>query len=287
MRKPVVISVVNHKGGVLKTTTTVNLGAALARAGYRVLLLDLDAQQNLTASLIGMVQLDLHSDQFTLYDALTQESSLTALITSTGRANLDIVPCAEDLSGADMSLVSVIAREHVLTRCFENTENLSDYDVVLIDNPPSISLLVINSLVASDYFLVPVSAEYMPMVGLTMLGNSVARIQPIAPNLRPLGVLLTNFAQTESICRTVESTLRKELGDTLLQTKIRVNTKAKSAPSVRQTIFEYEEAALKKKTGTGRGTDDYTQLAAEIVTRLGLEPPKRTLTELGGLIAHG
>jgi chromosome partitioning protein len=289
MNRPRIVSVVNHKGGVLKTTTTASLGAALAREGYRVLLLDLDAQQNLTTSLIGMIALDLHSDQYTLYEALTSEGSLDALITATGRAGLDIVPCAEDLSGADMSLVSVIAREHVLRRCFEQTARLPDYDFVLIDNPPSISLLVINALAASDYFLVPVSAEYMPMVGLTMLGNSVGRIQPIAPQLKPLGVLLTNYAQTESICRTVESALRRELGAMLLETKIRVNTKAKSAPGVRQTIFEYEEAAMKKKAAVvGRGTEDYTRLAREVLERLGADAPSRPVrSETGRLLIHG
>ena len=152
----------------------------------------------------------------------------------------------------------------MLAACLEKTRRLSAYDLVLMDNSPSISLVVMNSLVASDYFLVPCSAEYLPMLGLSLLGGSIGRISKLAPRLQSLGVVLTMYSRNERICRTVESTLRKELGDTLFECKVRVNTKAKSAPSVRQTIFDYEHSK------TGRGTEDFTALASEFLTRLAM-----------------
>ena len=260
MRRPIVISIVNHKGGCLKTTLTVNLGAALARAGKKVLLIDLDAQQNLTSSLLGPQEYREGSQ--TLYDCICDELGLDHLITGTTTAGLDVVPCTEDFMGADLTLVSAVGRESMFSACLRNTTRLGEYDLVLMDNSPSISLVVMNSLVASDYFLVPCSAEYLPMLGLSLLGGSIGRMSKLAPNLQSLGVVLTMYSRNERICRTVESTLRKELGDTLFECKIRVNTKAKSAPSLRQTIFEYEHSK------SGRGTEDFTALASEFLERL-------------------
>ena len=259
--RPPIVSIVNHKGGCLKTTVTANLGAALALEGRRVLLIDLDAQQNLTQSLIGPVEYE--EGKRTLYDALVDETGLDRLITPTPTKGLDIIPCTEDFADADISLVSAVGREAILKECFQKTEHLAEYEVVLLDNPPSISLVVMNSLVASDYFFVPCSAEYLPMVGLTLLGNSIGKMQKVAPSLKPLGVVLTMYSRNERICRQVEAMLSKELGAMLLKTKIRVNTKAKSAPSVRKTIFDYENAP------NGRGTEDFTALAAEFMARLG------------------
>jgi chromosome partitioning protein len=257
-----IISVVNHKGGCLKTTVTANLGAALARAGKKVLLVDLDAQQNLTQSLIGPVEYQEGTP--TLYDALIDETGLDHLIVGTPTPGLDIIPCAEDFAGADISLVMAVGRESILKGCFAQTERLSQYDLVLLDNPPSISLVVMNALVASKYFFVPCSAEYLPMVGLTLLGNSIGKMQKVAPDLQPLGVVLTMYSRNERICRIVESTLQKQLATQLFKTKVRVNTKAKSAPSVRKTIFEYEDSP------TGRGTEDFTALAGEFLEKLAI-----------------
>lgn len=275
MKRPAIVSIVNHKGGCLKTTITANLGAALARAGKRVLLLDLDAQQNLTQSLIGPIE--LVEGVPTLYDALVEETPLDHLITQTPEKDLDIIPCAEDFAGADLSLVSAVGREHILRSCLERTQALESYDLVLMDCPPSISLVVVNALAASDWFLVPCSAEYLPMVGLTLLGNSIAKVQKVAPNLQLLGVVLTLYAKSERICRQVESLLRRDLGEKLFETKIRVNTKAKSAPAVRKTIFEYESGKQ------GRGTVDFTALADEFLRRLDSmnEAPKERLVVRG------
>src|SRR5687767_3326943 len=181
MKKPKIISVVNHKGGCLKTTLTANLSAGLARAGKKVLVIDLDAQQNLTASLIGPVQFT--DDMQTLFTTfLGEETSLDSLIRETTTPGLDIVPVTEDFAGADLSLVSFVGREFVLKNILDRTKRLADYDYVLLDNPPSISLVVMNSLVASDHFLVPCSAEYLPMVGLSLLGDSIAKMRKLVPN---------------------------------------------------------------------------------------------------------
>ncbi len=260
MRPPVLISVVNHKGGCLKTTLTASLGASLARCGKRVLLIDLDAQQNLTQSLIGPIVAG--EGEPTLYDALVDETSLDHLVRPTNVKDLDIVPCTEEFAGADLSLVSAVGRESILRNCLTETKTLAGYDFILLDNPPSISLVVVNSLVASDYFLVPCSAEYLPMVGLALLGNSVARIQKVAPDLKLLGVVITLYARSERICQQVERMLERDLGTKLFETRVRVNTKAKSAPGVRKTIFEYE------RDEEGRGTQDYMALAREVLARV-------------------
>jgi chromosome partitioning protein len=260
MKRPTIISVVNHKGGCLKTTVTVNLAAALVRVGKRVLVVDLDAQQNLTASLIGPIPWE--EGKRTLFDALLDESSIDDLIRETPTPGLDIIPITEDFAGADLSLVSVVGRESVLKGCFARSERLADYDLVFLDNAPSISLVVMNSLVASDFFLVPCSAEYLPMVGLSLLSDSIFRMKKLAPDLNALGVVLTLYSHNERICRSVEAALRKEIAGSLFTTKVRVNTKAKAAPSVQKTIFEYEASEK------GRGTQDFTALAAEFLTRL-------------------
>jgi chromosome partitioning protein len=265
---PTIISVVNHKGGCLKTTVTANLAAGLARRGKKVLAIDLDAQQNLTASLIGPVAME--DDKRTLYDAFCDESTLDDLIVNTSTPGLDIIPVCEDFAGADLSLVSVVGREFVLQNCLKKTTLLHAYDFVLLDNPPSISLVVMNSLVASDHFLVPCSAEYLPMVGLTLLSDSIARMKKIAPALRCVGVVLTMYSHNERICRQVEAQVRKEIQDNLFEARVRVNTKAKAAPSVQKTIFDYE------KSEKGRGTEDFNRLTDEFLERVrAMERPAR------------
>jgi len=258
--QPAIVSVVNHKGGCLKTTVTANLGAALARVGKRVLLLDLDAQQNLTQSTIGPVAYSPGDP--TLYDALIDERPLDHLIRPTSQNGLDIIPCAEDFANADLSLVNAVGRESILNGCLSETEALQAYDFVLVDNPPAISLVVVNSLVASDFYLVPCSAEYLPMVGLTLLGNSIGKLQKIAPRLSLLGVVITLFARNERVCQQVERMLRKELGENIFRTMVRVNTRMKSAPMLRRNIFDHE------RDEQGRGTQDFTQLASEFLERL-------------------
>jgi len=261
MKSPIVISVLNHKGGVGKTTTTVNLGAGLAMKGKKVLLIDLDVQANLTHSLIG----DIPHDQRSLCEALIEETPFNDIIQNTHVENLYLVPAGESLIELDINLTTMMGREYALQQCLKQTKGIEKFDVVLIDNPPYISLATVNSLVASDYYLVPVSCEYLPMVGLKWLHKTVSRVKKLNPNLKPLGVALTMYDKRQSITQSVEDLIREELTDQVFKTVIRVNTKHKATPSVRKTIFEYENDPR------GKGSEDYMGLTEEVLTRLGKE----------------
>lgn len=260
-RRPTVISVANHKGGVLKTTLTANLGAALARDGYRVLLVDLDAQQNLTTSFVDLPEEEA-AGELTLAGAILEGESLDHLVLSTNAKNLDLIPAGEDFAGLEISLVQKMARETLLRRAIANSVKVRAYDFVLIDNQPAISLVVVNALVASDFFLVPCSAEYLPMRGLDLLGRTIGQVQQIAPHLTFLGVVLTHYARNERVCRNTEAVLKAQLEESVFDTKIRVNTKGKSAPSVQKTIFQFENST------SGKGTQDFTALGAEVLRRI-------------------
>jgi chromosome partitioning protein len=260
MNMPVIISNLNHKGGVLKTTITVNLSAALAKLGKKVLVIDADLQQNLTSWLIG--PLEYEDGMFTLYEAMMAEVGLERLIRKTSTPNLDIVPVCEDFLDIDINLVSKLGREAILKDCIEKTEGIENYDLVFIDNPPSVSLTVMNSLVASDYYIVPCTAEYLSMQGLSLLGRSIANINKINEKLTLLGVIVTKYHPKERICNQVVSSLRERLGEYLFESMVRVNTQAKSAPSVQKTMFEFENSEK------GRSTQDFTAMAKEFLERL-------------------
>jgi chromosome partitioning protein len=257
-KKPCVISVLNAKGGVGKTTTTVNLGAGLALAGLKVLVIDIDLQANLTHSLIGGIAGETPS----IAEALMYETGLEAMIQPTTTEGLYIVPAGETLTVVDINLAGVMGREQVLKHCIAKTKDIESFDVVLIDNPPYMSLVTVNSLVASSHYLIPVSCEYLPMLGIKLLHESIEKIKSkLNPDLSLLGVVLTMFDMREGITKQVEGILREELGADVFQTTIRINTKFKSAPVEKQTIFQYE-------ADKGKGSDDYSNLTAEVVARL-------------------
>ena len=259
---PVVISIVNHKGGVLKTTSTVNLGAALAERGKRVLLIDVDMQQNLSTYLLGRRQYD--ADAFTLFDAVVGKQPLDSLVRETHVPGLCIIPCDEDFIEMDLTLVSVPAREHALRRCIEQSPEVRGFDFVLLDCPPGMSLTTVNALAASDYFLVPCEASYLPIQGLEQLGRIVEKqLGDVAPDLTLIGVTMTKYHPQHKICRHADKAVREKLGEYVTSARVRVNTKAASAPSRRQTIIEYEGS------DKGRGTEDYRALAVEVLERVG------------------
>jgi chromosome partitioning protein len=256
---PIVISILNAKGGVGKTTTTVNLGAGLARRGYKVLVIDIDLQANLTHSLIG----DLEADQPSIAEALIYETGLESMIRETTTENLYIVPAGETLIGVDINLAGVMGREQVLKNCIRKTKGLEQFDIILIDNPPYISLATVNSLTASTHYLIPVSCEYLPMVGVKLLNENIAKVQEkLNPGLHLLGVLLTMFDKREGITKQVEQILREDLAEAVFKTTIRINTKFKSTPVEKQTIFQYE------KGSDGKGSDDYEAATSEVIERL-------------------
>jgi chromosome partitioning protein len=257
--QPIIISILNAKGGVGKTTTTVNLGAGLARRGYKVLLVDIDLQANLTHSLIG----DLEHGSRSIAEALIEETGLQDIIRPTETDNLYLAPAGETLIGVDVSLANAMGREQILRNCIKQTKTIDRFDVILIDNPPYISLATVNSLVASDFYLIPVSCEYLPMVGIKLLNQTIEKVKvKLNPSLQLLGVALTMYDRREGITKQVETILRDELLDDVFRTTIRVNTKFKSTPVERETIFQYEGDTK------GKGSDDYEALTSEVIQRL-------------------
>lgn len=260
-KRPVIISILNHKGGVAKTTTCLNLGAALAMRGKKVLEIDLDVQANLTHSLIG----DLSEGEDSLCEALISESPFDKIIRPTSTENLFLIPAGESLIELDINLASMMGREQILKQCLQMTKGIENFDIILIDNPPYISLATVNSLVASDYYLVPVSCEYLPMVGLKWLQRTVQRVKKLNPNLKALGVAITMYDMRQGITKDVEELIREEMADQVFASKIRINTKFKATGAVKQTIFQYENDPK------GKGTEDYFSLGAEVLERLNSE----------------
>lgn len=260
-KTPKIISVINQKGGVGKTTTTLNLGAGLAIKGLKVLIIDLDIQCNLTHCAIG----EIAEGEAGVCEALLDFSSFDSVIKETATKNLFIVPAGESLVELDTNLAHEADGARILSVALNNTKALGEFDVVLIDNPPFISLTTMNSLIASDYYLVPLSCEYLPMLGIKWLEKTIAKVKKRSnPKLQNLGVALTMFDPRQSITKSVEQLVRDELDDLVFETKIRVNTKAKSAPIAHQTIFQLEGSK------SGKGTEDYTALTGEVIRRLGL-----------------
>lgn len=251
-----IFSVTNQKGGVGKTTTTANLGAGLAIKGYDVLLIDLDIQGNLTQTFIGDI-----GDSTNICEILLSESKVDKIVRPTKLKRLDIVPAGETLATADINISSMLGREYLLKNAL-NSEKVKKYDFVFVDNPPYLSLLTINSLAVSDFIIVPVSCEYLPLVGLKQLLKTIDRIKAkINPKVELFGLLLTMYDKREAITIQVEEILRERFGKDVFNTLIRINTRAKAAPSASETIFEFENFS-------GRGSEDFSNLTIEFIDRL-------------------
>jgi len=255
-KQTVVISVINHKGGTAKTTSAVHLAAALARKGKVVLAVDLDTQANLTHWLIG----DLESDATTVAECILDTTiPLSKIIKSTNTENLFIAPAGESMVNLELNLYAAKGREHRLKKALDSVRG--QYDIIVLDNPPNIGLTTINALTASDYYLVPVSCEYLPMVGIKHLLNTIDQIKPLNEKLSSLGYLLTMVDRREGIASDVEEILRDNFKEEVLKTVIRINTKLKACPQKRKTIFDIESAS-------GRGHQDYMNVGKEILKRM-------------------
>jgi len=255
-----IFSIVNQKGGVLKTTLTVNLGAGLALKGYNVLVIDLDSQCNLTQSLIGDIGDTKNISEIILSDG---KENIFDVIQKTSVERLHIAPAGESLASAELQMSNIMTRQYLLEKTLQNTF-LNKYDFILIDNSPSIGLLTLNSLVASHYALIPISCEFLPMVGLKYIINTIKKVQDdkrLNPDLEILGYILTLYDKREAITLQVENMLRERFGDKVFKNVIRINTKAKAAPAKQQSIFHYEN--LK-----GRGTQDFKNLTIELIEKL-------------------
>jgi chromosome partitioning protein len=251
---------VNQKGGVSKTTTTVNLGAGLASLGYQVLLIDLDSQCNLTQSLVG----DLEDGERCIADCMLEEKGFSSVIKPTKTQNLQVVPAGETMTGIDLNLVGVLSREGVLKRCIKKTD-LKGIDFILIDTAPYISLLTVNALVASTHYLVPTTAEYLPLRGIEKLNQNVERVKDtLNSSLELLGVVITQYDTRKAITSQIEEALKEELGESLFDTRVRINTKFSSSPIEQETIFQYEQEKH------GKGSQDYQALTQEVLQRLNI-----------------
>lgn len=256
--KPVIISVINHKGGVGKTTTTVNISAGLAKLGKKVLTIDLDTQMNLTHSLIG----DLDEKEMNITEAILNEKlSLKSIIRPTLIENLQIAPSGESMVDLDLKLHSSSVRREFKLKDALKQDLISEYDFIIIDNPPHISFTTINSLIASHYYLVPVSAEYLPLVGIRHLIKTIEQIKPSNTSISNLGYILTMVNRRESISSDVENILRESFQEDVFKNIVRVNTKMKACPQKRQTIFQAENSK-------GKGYSDYLNVTKELLQRL-------------------
>lgn len=248
-----VIAVLNQKGGVGKTTTAVNLGSYLAKAGKRVLLVDLDPQGNATSGL----GIDKNSLSATMYDVLFNHASAPNVAIDTEFQGLQILPANQNLAGAEVQLVSALQRELQLRQVLEQF----DHDYILIDCPPSLGLLTINALSAADQVLIPVQAEYYALEGLSQLLNVVERVQTaINPNLSIMGVVLTMFDSRNSLSDQVRDELGKHFGNALFTTVIPRNVRLAEAPSYGKPIGEHDKWS--------KGARAYKALAKEVMKRV-------------------
>jgi len=249
-----VVAVSNQKGGVGKTTTTVNLAAALAARDRRVLVVDMDPQGNATSGL-GVPRTDLTGG---IYDVLLGFRDLSSVLTPTEHDGMHLVPATQDLVGAELELVDEAGRERRLRRVLATARE--DYDDILIDCPPSLGLLTVNALVAADAVLIPLQAEYYAMEGLGDLLRTVAAVRKsLNPDLRREGILITMTDQRNRLCREVETEARKLFGDGVLRTVIPRNVRLGEAPSYGKPIVQYDPKSA--------GAHAYMALANEIVLR--------------------
>ena len=251
---PRIIAVANQKGGVGKTTTAINLAAAMAELGHRVLLVDLDPQGNASTGL-GIEAVDRQS---TTYDLLIEEAPLDQVIRPTNTAGVWICPATTDLSSADIELVANEKRSFLLHDALRQTA-IDDYgfDYILIDCPPSLSLLTVNAMVAAHAVLVPLQAEFFALEGLSQLMLTIREVRQAAnPDLRIEGVVMTMSDSRNNLSQQVEADARATLGEVVFRTVIPRNVRVSEAPSYAIPVLTYDPAS--------KGSAAYRALAREL-----------------------
>ena len=256
MRRARIVAVANQKGGVGKTTTAINLATALAAAGHRVLVIDLDAQGNASTGL----GIERNARTVTSYELILGETELESAVVTTDIPGLFIVPASPDLAGADLEFAARERREFVLSRAVRS--RVGDYDEVLIDCPPSLNLLTINALVAADSVLVPLQCEFYALEGLSQLMRTIERVQrALNPRLDLQGIVLTMYDQRNNLCDLVAADVRGHLGAKVFDTMIPRNVRIAEAPSHGKPVLIYDHGCA--------GSQAYIRLAAEVLRRSG------------------
>ncbi len=254
------ICIANQKGGVGKTTTSVNLSSALATLGKRVLLIDMDPQGNASSGL-GIKRYE--SQDSNSYHVLIGEKTLTEAIQNTSNPNLKISTANPDLVGAEIELVDMPQREYRLKQAIATVADQFDY--VLIDCPPSLGLLTLNALNAADSFLVPLQCEYYALEGLSQLLNTAGLIKKnLNPQLHIEGIVLTMFDVRNNLSHQVVTEIKNHFGDKVFNAIIPRNVRLSEAPSHGQSILDYDSKSI--------GAQRYLELAREVVARTDVKP---------------
>lgn len=267
--RPKIIAIANQKGGVGKTTTAINLGTALAAVEKRVLLIDLDPQGNASTGL----GIDADKREISTYDLLLADANIEDVVCETQVPGLFIAPATTDLSSADVELAANESRATRLRNIVRaGVLDPFDLDYVLIDCPPSLNLLTVNAMVASDSVLVPLQAEFFALEGLSQLMLSIREVRQTANrDLRIEGVVLTMFDTRNNLSRQVELDVRENLGDLVYQTIVPRNVRLSEAPSFAMPALLYDH--------TSKGSIAYQKLAAELLRRHGEKSAKVLIDE--------
>lgn len=257
-RSAVTIAIANHKGGVAKTTSTLTIGSILAKRGSRVLLVDLDAQSNLTLSLLRE-----DADYTSIYDAISGGSSELPIVSI--KKNIDLVPSSLNLTQLELSMMGILQREYIIADKLK--PYLDQYDYILIDCPPALGIFTVNALVAADYALIPMTAEVLPYKGLTSLITLIAQISDrLNTRLSVLGILFTKYKANTNLTKNIETAVTEVFGPLLLENHVRDATKVAEAPIERASLVDYAPKSQAAK--------DYERVVDEILERMASENGK-------------